>query len=128
MQPSNPMTDTQLEELALSTMRKMGWSRPEANQCSETAILLAALKSVAQAGADTLSSEERGAVLTVLKVAEKALHGFAKIEMPVGSPPGAWVAKTIHCNDMVTAVQVVRAQCAMQLVTDLHDRLSATDA
>jgi hypothetical protein len=34
----------------------------------------------------------------------RALEGFAKIELPrEDCPDGTWVAKTLHCNDMVTA-------------------------
>jgi hypothetical protein len=39
-----------------------------------------------------------------------ALLPFAKIELPPQGTPGTWVARTLHCNDQVTAAQVIAAR------------------
>lgn len=50
---------------------------------------------------------------------EKALRPFAKIEMPYGADDGTWVARTLHCNDQVTAHSVRQAQAALNAITAL---------
>jgi hypothetical protein len=51
----------------------------------------------------------------ILRVAEleAALQRFAKIEIPPEADDGTWVAKTIYCNDQVTAHQVRQARKAL---------------
>lgn len=44
----------------------------------------------------------------------KALHPFAKIEVPYGSDPGTLVARTLFCNLQVTAFSVLEAREALQ--------------
>lgn len=42
-----------------------------------------------------------------------ALEPFAKIEVPPDAGDGTWVAKTVYCNDQVTASSVRRARDAL---------------
>ena len=45
-----------------------------------------------------------------LAEAVTALRRIAKIDFPSMSSDGAWVAKTLFCNDMITAFQVREAR------------------
>ncbi len=44
---------------------------------------------------------------------KEALKPFAKIEVPRSAEPGTWVARTLHCNDQVTAHSVWKAREAL---------------
>ena len=48
-----------------------------------------------------------------LAAAREALRPFAKIFVPIAARDGDWVARTIYCNDQITAIQVQRAKEAM---------------
>lgn len=43
----------------------------------------------------------------------EALKIFAKIEVPENATPGTWVARTLFCNDQVTAHSVWKARAAL---------------
>lgn len=43
-------------------------------------------------------------------LAVRLLRQIAKIEMTSNAAPGEWVARTLRCNDMVTAGQVEDAR------------------
>lgn len=45
---------------------------------------------------------------------EAALEPFAKIELPPHPEPGDWVARTLHCNNQVTAYSVLQARAALR--------------
>ena len=50
----------------------------------------------------------------------KALEPFAKIEIPPNADDGTWVAKTLFCNNQITAFQVrqARAACNAKIAFD----------
>jgi hypothetical protein len=45
---------------------------------------------------------------------EAALTPFAEIETPHDAPAGTWVAKTLYCNNQITAFQVCAARAALK--------------
>lgn len=61
------------------------------------------------------TEEHNAAVKLRQEVAELrlALAPFAKIEVPHDADGGTWVAKTLYCNDQVTAASVRRAQAVL---------------
>jgi len=54
--------------------------------------------------------DDYDALRAELAEAVAALRRIAKIDFPSMSSDGAWVAKTLFCNDMITAFQVREAR------------------
>lgn len=77
---------------------------------------IAAAQALINSTAADLAEAERQyrALQARIRVLEGALEPFAKIELgPLPHDDGRWVAKTIYCNDQVTAASVKRARAAL---------------
>lgn len=90
-------------------------SFPDDCKHAENAAFIALARNTAPAIALALiekhrALEEAEARITAL---EAALRPFAKIEVPRSADAGTWVARTLHCNDQVTAHSVWTAREAL---------------
>lgn len=61
----------------------------------------------------TVANEKLASAREAIGNLRDALRGFARIEVPADAPNSQWVAKTLHCNDQVTAGQVLRARTVL---------------
>jgi len=90
-------------------------SFPDDCKHKENAAFIALSRNDAPAIALALIEKHRALEEAEARIAalEAALRPFAKIEVPRSADAGTWVARTLHCNDQVTAHSVWTAREAL---------------
>lgn len=85
------------------------------DECFANARLIILARNTAPAIALALIEKHKALEEAEARIAalEAALRPFAKIEVPRSADAGTWVARTLHCNDQVTAHSVWTAREAL---------------